>query len=674
MGIKIALCGNPNCGKTTLYNALTGQRQYVGNWAGVTVEKKEGVIRGCRTRMVLADLPGIYSLSPYSMEERVARDMILRERPDVILNILDGTNLERNLYLSLQLLELQRPMVMAINMMDEVHARSGRIDCAGLSVWLGVPVIPISARRGEGVMPLLRAVEALAMGKAAPRGNLFYEKELQSVLDRIAGLAREEILRGGLPSFFCATRLFEGDDDIRRRLALPPQTRMQIESLVSACVDRMGRGDRECLLADARYRLISRLTQEYAVKKDKPGSLTLSDRIDRIVTGRILALPVFLGILWAMFSVTFGPVGMYLKSLLETGISRVFWGVRYLLEISKSPEWAYGLLLDAVVGGVGGVLVFLPQILLLFLFLSLMEDSGYMARAAFIMDRLLRRLGLTGKSFIPMLMGFGCTTPAVMAARALDNERERRITILLTPFMSCGARLPIYALFAGAFFPGRESLVVLSMYLLGMAVAILCGILLRQTVFMGEEAPFVMELPPYRLPALRNTLRHMWEKAKGFLLKAGTIIFSMNVLIWVLQHITPGLGAAADVSQSIFGLIGMRLAPLFAPLGFGNWEASCALLTGLVAKESVVGTLGVLYSAANGLEEMVLEHFTPLSALSFMTFSLLYMPCISAFVSICRELGSLRTALKFAAFQTGVAYAVSYLVYTGGMVVSVLSH
>lgn len=670
--VRIALTGNPNCGKTTLFNRYTGSNQYVGNWAGVTVEKKEGTIQHNGHPVTLVDLPGIYSLSPYSMEEIVSRDYIIQERPDVVIDIVDGTNIERNLYLTLQLMELGVPIVVAVNMMDEVEARGDHIDCDELGELLGLPVIPISARRGQNIGKLLeRAVELAGhpyKQGVEITGRIRYDDTTTHAIDAIASILLER-QDPQLPLRFFAGKLLEADTHAAQALQLNESEQNRIEQIIAAYENSTRYGDRETMLADARYRYVTALCAQTVRKGQHEGALTLSDKIDLVLTNRFLAIPIFLLIMFLMFSATFGAVGEGLKGVVERFFGDFLTtGVTRLLDAADAPGWTYSLLIGAVIGGVGNVLSFLPQISILFLFLSILEDSGYMARAAFIMDRLLRKIGLTGKSFIPMLMGFGCTTPAVMAARTMENQRDRRLTIMIMPFMSCGAKLPIYALFASVFFSAHKGLVVFSMYILGMLVAILSGVLLKHTLFRGQVAPFVMELPPYRLPTLSSLLLHVWDKARGFLVKAGTIIFSMSVLVWLLQNFDFSLRMVQDNSTSIFAALGRLLAPLFVPLGFGNWQASVSVLAGLVAKETVVSSMSVLYGAAGpgALEAALAQVFTPLSAYSFMVFCLLYMPCISAFVSIKREMNSLRWAFGTALFSTGVAYLVSLLIYQVG--------
>lgn len=659
MSYTIALAGNPNCGKTTLFNALTGANQYVGNWAGVTVEKREGSMTWGGRRCTIVDLPGIYSLSAYTIEEVCARDYLLWGQPDAVLNIVDGTNLERNLYLTLQLLELKRPLVVAINLMDEVQARGGQIDCQILEELLGVPVLPISARNGAGLNALCAALlDRLQSGRACPPPG--YEAATCLALKQI-----EQLAPGCKPGW--ASLLLGGDPGLEERLMLTPGQRAQLESVVRQYVRQAGQSDRETALADSRYRLIAKVVQK-AVRKGKAPRITATQRLDAVLTNRVLAIPIFLALMAAVFMLVFGPLGCALRdgvqALISQGIAPFF---ALLLKRYDAPKWLESLVLEAIFGGVGSVLSFLPQIMLLFLFLSLLEDSGYMARAAFLMDRPLRRLGLTGKSFIPMLMGFGCTTPAVLAARAVGSEKDRRFTIFLIPYLSCGARLPIYALFAGAFFPQRQGLVVFLLYFTGALVGAVMGMLLRRTTFGGRPDPFVMELPPYRRPTLRGTLRHTWEKGKGFVVKAGTVLFLMSLLIWLMQSFDTSLRPAPDSMHSMFGQIGVWLAPALKPLGFGSWQAAVALLSGIVAKEAVVSTLGVVYGAQGaGLALALQQQFTPLTACSFLVFALLYCPCTAALAAIRRELGSWKGMLAVALLQTGTAYAMSLLVYQVG--------
>ncbi len=662
MPFKFALVGNPNCGKTTLFNELTGSKQYVGNWPGVTVDKKIGYTR--EGGHEVADLPGIYSLSPYSMEEIITRDYIIQSKPDVILNIVDGTNIERNLYLTLQVMELGRPVVLVVNMLDEIEARGDKFDWERMGAILGAQVLPVSARKGTNLKKLIPVLERAAKEKRKP--NLpVYDHATQNALHEILVLlsgrfSQEESIH------FYAAKLIEGDSHVLKKLSLNDAERKELTAIIARYEATAKLGDRETMMADARYKYISTVIAK-TVERNPARKRSVSEYIDMVVTNRVLAIPIFLLIIFCMFALTFGTVGATIQGWLEYLFNDLIgvW-VHDALVSANAPQWTFSLLIDAIIGGVGGVLVFLPQITLLFLCLSFLEDSGYMARAAFIMDTFMRKIGLSGKSFIPMLMGFGCTTPAVMAARTLENERDRRLTILLTPFMSCGARLPIYAVFAGAFFGKMAGIVIFSMYVLGLVIAIVCGFVLKKTLFRDNNAGFIMELPPYRLPSMQTILIHTWEKCKGFLIKAGTIIFSMTVVIWFLQHFSLTMQYVTDSGQSIIGSLGRLLAPVFAPLGFGQWEASVSLLTGLVAKEAVVSTMGILYGvgdAAGSLSAILPQVFTPASALSFMIFCLLYTPCISAITSIRREMNSGKWTMASIGLQLGIAYTVSLTVY-----------
>ena len=664
----IALTGNPNSGKTTLFNRLTGSNQYVGNWPGVTVEKKEGLLKKEFGEAVITDLPGIYSLSPYSPEEVITRDYILKEKPDVIINIIDGTNIERNLYLTLSVIELGRPVVVAVNMMDEVNSTGGAIDCDAISKELNVPVVPISARKDINIEALVRT--ALSCDKAVDLSDKIYSDDALIAIARIENLISEECKRCGLPLMWTAIKLLENDIRIIKQLDLPADKQRAIDDIARGFESTGELGDRETMLADMRYKFITNtLVRKHVVKPVKPGGESLSDRIDRFVTNRILALPIFFLIFSLIFYLTFGPLGSFFSNALDILINDIVsQAVISMLTSVNAKEWLISLVTKGVISGVGGVLVFLPQIAILFFFLSLLEDSGYMARAAFIMDRLFRRFGLSGKSFIPLLMGFGCSVPAVMATRTLENERDRRMTIILTPFMSCAARWPIYALFISAFFEEKRWIVALGIYALGIVVAVISGIVLKHTVFRGETVPFVMELPTYRLPTLEGTVLQLWDRVKEFLLRAGTLIFTMSIFVWFLSNLGPDL-TVVQTENSIFAHIGRIIAPIFAPLGFGNWKASVSLLTGLIAKEAVVSTMGILYglesSAAEsgGLVPVIMQAFTPQSALSFMAFALLYVPCVSTLATIRREMNSLKWTAFTVAWQLGMAYLVSFIVY-----------
>lgn len=665
---RAALLGNPNCGKTMLFNALTGSNQYVGNWPGVTVDQKIGSV-SLNQRPVgeLVDLPGIYSLSSYSIEERVSRDFILNEDPDLIINILDGTNMERNLYLTIQALEIGKPVLVAINMMDEVRKRGDRIDCLRLSNLLGVPVIPISAKHGENIDLVLQEACRLSKEKPIPP-KVLYDQATYSAISKIQQILAEEENHHKIPFRFYATKLLEDDTACIETLELSADQCRRIDRIIEEYEHASEYGDRQTMLSDARYRLIEQIVEKSVVKKRKPGAITLSDRIDRIVTNRYLSYPIFFCVLFLMFLITFQTLGAVLQGWLQDLFDFVITpGVESFLTAVSAPEWTHGLLVDGMISGVGAVVSFVPLIVLLFFCLSLMEDSGYMARTAFIMDKIFSKFGLSGRSFIPMIMGFGCSVPAVMAARTMENEKDRRLTIMLTPFMSCGAKLPVYALFATAFFPDIQGYVIFAMYLIGMAVAVLAGLILSKTVFRGETTPFIMELPPYRLPSLKSSLKLTWEKARDFLTRAGTLIFAMNILLWFLQAFNFQFQLVSDNSQSILAVIGAVIAPVFIPLGFGIWQASVAVLSGFIAKEAVVSTMAVLYSSGSSdntaLAAQIQSAFTPASALSMMTFILLCAPCVAACATIKREMNSWKWALFTYGYQIATAYIVSLIVY-----------
>lgn len=689
--VKLALVGNPNCGKTTLFNAMTGAREYVGNWPGVTVEKKEGRVRafsdgtrknGLETyghEMTLVDLPGIYSLSPYSMEEVVARNFVIAEKPDAIINIVDGTNLERNLYLTVQLMELERPMIIALNMMDEVEKRGDHIDCRQLSLELGVPVVPISARTGQGVKELVQHAQALISAVHAQMHEGFhiepdhlYDDYTHAAHHSIGKLIGDRAEQAGLPTHWAEIKLLEGDSLVRGSLALDEETEKKLDELLARYEEASPLGDHESMVADSRYRYISEVAGVCLKRKLRHGEKSLSDRIDGVLTNKYLAIPLFLVIMLAIFGLTFSTVGAWLSDLVAGLIENtVAPAVESALTAVSAADWVIRLVCDGVIAGVGGVLTFLPQIALLFFCLSLLEDSGYMARTAFIMDRAMRRFGLSGKSFIPLLMGFGCTVPATMGARTMEVEKDRRMTIMLLPFMSCSAKLPVYGLIAGAFFDRHQGLVVFGLYLLGILVGIATGLIFKKTLFKGETAPFVLELPPYRWPTLRNTFLHVWERVKHFLEKAGTLIFAMSVVLWFLQNFTIRLTMTENAAESIIGCVGGFLAPVFRPLGFGAWQAVVALISGFVAKEAVVSSLSVLYgfsaTAAGSVVAGALSGtFSPLSAFSFLVFVLLYTPCMAAVATMRRELGSRKWTAGVVCYQIGVAYVTALLVYQIG--------
>lgn len=679
MSYRYALAGNPNCGKTTLFNAVTGSNQYVGNWPGVTVEKKEGKVIGSETDASIVDLPGIYSLSPYSMEEIVTRNYLIDEKPDLIINIVDATNLERNLYLSLQIAELGRPMVIALNMVDMLEKRGDTIDYPLLSALLGITIVPISASRGTGIHKLIHAAEhevihATSNTHLDRHCNLgdppdLYTGAVRQAVKLIEDLIRDNCKEHDLPLRWSAVKLIEGDAPTLEKLNLSDTQLSCLESIVRELeTDHI---DREMVIADQKYRFICSVTQKAVKKGHEDGHLTVSDRVDQIVTNRYLAIPLFFAIMGLVFYITFGALGPRLSDLVGGFINGTLAdAVRGLLTGIGAADWATGLVCDGIIAGLGAVLAFLPQILLLFFFLSILEDSGYMARAAFIMDRALHVIGLSGKSFVPMLMGFGCSVPAVMSSRTLENEKDRRLTIMLIPFMSCSAKMPIYSLFIAAFFGASRGLAVCSIYLLGVVVAILCAFLLQKTVLKGGHAPFVMELPPYRLPTAKTLSLHVWEKLKDFLTKAGTVLLGASVVVWALQYFNFSFQHVQDSSQSILGLIGTAIAPLFRPLGFGDWQSSVSLLSGLIAREQVVSSLGILYGTSGaGLAAALQAVYTPASAYAFMTFALLFIPCIAAVTTIRREMNSRKWTLIALSFQAVVAYFVTFVVYQLGRLV-----
>lgn len=669
MSHLIALAGNQNCGKTTLFNALTGSNQHVGNFPGVTVEKKEGSIKKYK-EAVLVDLPGIYSLSPYTAEEVVTRDFLVKEHPDAIINIVDATNLERNLYLTLQMMELNIPMILALNMMDEVRASGNTIHVKKLSERLGIPVIPISASKGEGIADLLDVVVKTIKQKKPTQKLDFCQGEVHRAIHSIAHIIEDHAEAAGYPTRFAATKLVEGDEPMFKALDLDMSDIHIIDHIVEQMEENLGT-DREAALADMRYTYIEALCAECVVKHQETREQQRSETIDRFLTHKYLGIPIFLLIMMTIFWLTFSVIGAPLQDLLSAWIDRFTAMLSNVLIAADVTPWLHSLIINGVCAGVGSVLSFLPIIVLLFFFLSLLEDSGYMARVAFVMDKLLRKIGLSGRSFVPMLIGFGCSVPAIMATRTLSSDRDRKMTIVLTPFMSCSAKLPIYGMITAAFFPNHAALVMVSLYVLGIVVAILSGLLLKNTIFQGNSVPFVMELPAYRLPDAKSVLLHMWEKGKDFLHKAFTIIFIASIVIWFLQSFDWRLNMVADSANSILASIGSIIAPAFAPIGFNDWRASTALITGFTAKESVVSTLTILTGASSDaqLSAMLTQMFSPLSAFGFLAFTILYMPCVAAFAASKRELGSMKEALLTAAYQTLVAYLAALVIFQVGSLI-----
>lgn len=662
----IALAGNQNSGKTTLFNNLTGSNQHVGNFPGVTIEKKEGHLKK-HSDVSLVDLPGIYSLSPYTMEEVVTRDFLLKEGPDLILNIVDATNIERNLYLSLQLMELSIPMVIALNMMDEVTASGNSINVKKLSCHLGIPVVPISASKGEGIPELIDVVLKTIKEKASPKKLDFCVGEVHKAIHSISHLIDDQAKDIGYPPRFAATKLVEGDEPTFKNLKITENQKHIIEHVVKDMEEALGT-DREAALADMRYCYIEQICADAVIKRQETKEQKRSEKIDKILTHKYFGIPIFFAIMFFIFWMTFNVLGAPLQGFLEELIASFTDFTSNSLIALDVSDWVYSLVIDGIYAGVGSVLSFVPLIIILFFFLSFLEDTGYMARVAFLMDKLLRKIGLSGRSFVPMLIGFGCSVPAIMATRTLASERDRKMTIVLTPFMSCSAKLPIYGMITVAFFPERAALVMIGLYAMGIIVAVLSGLLLKNTIFKGEPVPFVMELPAYRLPTGRSVLLNMWDKGKDFIQRAFTVIFLGTIIIWFLQSFNWSLDMVEDSSKSILAFLGSLLAPVFVPLGFNDWRASTALITGLTAKEAVVSTLSVLTGAVTDtqLSQALFTIFTPLSAFAFLTFVLLYMPCIAAFAATRRELGSLKYAVLTAAYQTATAFVAGMAVYQIG--------
>lgn len=656
--LTFALAGNQNCGKTTLFNQLTGSNQHVGNFPGVTVDRKSGAIRN-NPNTEVTDLPGIYSMSPYTSEEIVTRQFIIGEKPTGIINIVDATNIERNLYLTMQLMELDTPMVLALNMMDEMRGNGGTVRINKMEAMLGIPVVPISAAKNEGVDELVDHALHVAKYQERPGRMDFCSEEdhggaVHRCIHGIIHLIEDHAKAAGIPVRFAATKLVEGDQRIEAALKLDQNEKEMIEHIIVQMEQERGL-DRAAAIADMRFHFIHQLVEQTVVKPRQSKEQLRSAQIDRFLTGRYTAIPAFVGIMALVFYLTFGVIGLALQNLLEVGIDALTAAVDSTLTAWNVNAAVHSLVIDGIFTGVGSVLSFLPIIVTLFFFLSLLEDTGYMARVAFVMDKLLRRIGLSGRSIVPMLIGFGCTVPGVMASRTLPSERDRKMTILLTPFMSCSAKLPIYSLFAAAFFPEHAALVMVSLYFLGIAVGILMAILLKSSVFKGEAVPFVMELPNYRLPGLKNVVQLLWEKARDFLQRAFTVIFVATIIIWFLQSFDLRLSLTADPQQSILAWLASGIAPLFAPLGFADWRVSTALITGFMAKESVVSTLTILYGSSAAFAAAL----SPAAAAPLLVFCLLYTPCIAAVASVKRELGG-KWAFIMVANQCIVAWLAAF--------------
>ena len=656
--LTYALVGNQNCGKTTLFNQLTGSNQHIGNFPGVTVDRKDGPIKGYSDTLV-TDLPGIYSMSPYSSEEIVSRNFVLEDKPKAIINIIDATNIERNLYLTMQLLEMDIPMVVALNMMDEMTGNSGSVDVNGMEAMLGVPVVPISAAKNEGVDELVRHALHIAKYQERPgRQDFCSENEFGGAVHRcihaVSHLIEDHAEHAGIPLRFAASKIIEGDHLILQKLELDENEHEAIEHLIVQMEKERGL-DRSAAIADMRFNFIEKVCEKTVVKPKASRERIRSEKIDRILTGKYTAIPCFIGIMLLVFFLTFHVIGAFLQNLLAMGIDALSNVTDRALTAAGVNEVLHGLIIDGIFAGVGSVLSFLPIIVTLFFFLSLMEDSGYIARVAFFMDKLLRKIGLSGRSIVPMLIGFGCTVPAVMSTRTLPSERDRKMTILLTPFMSCSAKLPIYAFFTSAFFPEYGALVMCALYLTGIVIGILVALLYRKTLFRGDAVPFVMELPNYRLPGLKNVMQLLWEKAKDFLQKAFTVIFVATICIWFLQKFDLHFNLVVDSKDSILAMISNCLVPIFAPLGLGDWRICTSLISGVMAKESVISTLEILFGGA------VKDALTPVAAASLLVFSLLYTPCIAAIASIRRELGR-KWAVGMVIWQCMIAWVAAFAV------------
>lgn len=661
-----ALVGNQNCGKTTLFNQLTGSNQHVGNFPGVTVDSKMGEIRGDKGGAVV-DLPGIYSIRPYTNEELVTRRFILQEKPDGIINIVDATNIERNLYLTLQLLEMHIPMVLALNMMDEVRSNGGTIDIGKMEEALGIPVVAISAAKNEGIEDLIRAVKEVSERRIFPKVTDFCEKgAVHRCIHAVSHQVEDHAERIGISPRFAATKIVEGDKDIIESLNLSEnELELMEHSIVE--MERDSDMDRNAALADMRYEFIEKVCAQSVIKCSESREHKRSVRIDSVLTNKYLAIPSFLLIMLLVFWMTFGVAGTFLSDLMSMGIDALAGMTQRALEEYGINPVVESLVIDGIFAGVGSVLSFLPIIVVLFFFLSILEDSGYMARIAFVMDRPLRKIGLSGKSFVSMLIGFGCSVPSVMSTRTLSSERDKRMTIMLVPFISCSAKIPIYALFAAAFFKKYQAFVMMGLYVLGILVGIVCAVVLKTTMFRGKPMPFVMELPNYRFPSVKSVALLMWDKAKDFIQRAFTIIFVATLLIWFLQTFDTRLNVVTDSGNSLLAMIGKLIAPLFTPLGFNDWRAATALISGFSAKEAVVSTLSVLTGTSmTGLGDTLGTIFTPLAAGSYLVFTLLYTPCVAAVATIRREMNSAWKTFGIVCMQCGVAWLVAFIFYQVG--------
>ncbi len=672
--LNVALIGNPNSGKTTLFNQLTGSRQYVGNWPGVTVEKKEGKLSYKNEEIKIIDLPGIYSLSPYSSEEIVTRNCLLHDDVDLIINIIDSTNIERNLYLTTQIMELGKPIVVVLNMIDILEKKGDKIDYHLLSKLLSVAVIPMSANKHDKIENLMDSCLDIISQKTSSKiqdVQNIYAPEIDSILNNIEKILKNSNNKFKVNPRWLAVKLFSEDHDILKNVHLTEDELSKINFYKNS-VSPSKNTDRQMIISECRYDYICSICKKCVHKNLKNDKLSITDKIDKIVTNKFLALPIFLAIMMLIFYITFGPVGNYFKSWAEFLINDIIGNsIEKLLVSLNASSWAKSLILDGVVKGVGSVISFFPQIMILFTLLSVLEDSGYMARAAFITDKMLRKIGLSGKAFVPLLMGFGCSVPAVLGTRILEHDKDKKLTILMIPFMSCSAKMPVYSMFISAFFPSHQPIIIFSIYLLGILVAIFTAFLFKNTILKGKEAPFIMELPEYKLPTLKNLSLHVWERLKDFLVKAGTVLVGATIVIWFLQSFNFSLHTVQDSSDSILAYLGAKIAPIFTLCGFNDWKASVALISGIIAKESVVSTSAILYNteASIGLHHALSQHFSILSAYSFMVFVLLYTPCVAALSAIRKEMKSVKWTIISILYQLLTAWFVSALVFQIGTLI-----
>lgn len=672
--LNVALIGNPNSGKTTLFNQLTGSRQYVGNWPGVTVEKKEGKLSYKNEEIKIIDLPGIYSLSPYSSEEIVTRNCLLHDDVDLIINIIDSTNIERNLYLTTQIMELGKPIVVVLNMIDILEKKGDKIDYHLLSKLLSVAVIPMSANKHDKIENLMDSCLDIISQKTSSKiqdVQNIYAPEIDSILNNIEKILKNSNNKFKVNPRWLAVKLFSEDQDILKNVHLTEDELSKINFYKNS-VSPSKNTDRQMIISECRYDYICSICKKCVHKNLKNDKLSITDKIDKIVTNKFLALPIFLAIMMLIFYITFGPVGNYFKSWAEFLINDIIGNsIEKLLVSLNASSWAKSLILDGVVKGVGSVISFFPQIMILFTLLSVLEDSGYMARAAFITDKMLRKIGLSGKAFVPLLMGFGCSVPAVLGTRILEHDKDKKLTILMIPFMSCSAKMPVYSMFISAFFPSHQPIIIFSIYLLGILVAIFTAFLFKNTILKGKEAPFIMELPEYKLPTLKNLSLHVWERLKDFLVKAGTVLVGATIVIWFLQSFNFSLHTVQDSSDSILAYLGAKIAPIFTLCGFNDWKASVALISGIIAKESVVSTSVILYNteASIGLHHALFQHFSMLSAYSFMVFVLLYTPCVAALSAIRKEMKSVKWTTISILYQLLTAWFVSALVFQIGTLI-----